>query len=228
MGARPPQTHRRRNAGAHPRPLREREETKWQSPSPSPSPIASPSAATPAARPGPRPAAAGSSSTPPPRSPATNGSPSPRRRAWPRVRAFSPQRRSISPRSRSLFGDRIETRRSVRFDPATGGVQALRERRLGAIRLSSGPDSNADPEEIAAALLEGVQHGRLVAAALERRGPGPARPHRLRPRGGRPGGRNRRSASDRPRRRMAVAAAHRQAPPGRARHRRARRIAARA
>jgi ATP-dependent helicase HrpB len=59
----------------------------------------------------------------------------------------------------SLFGDRIETRRSVRFDPATGGVQALRERRLGAIRLSSGPDSNANPEEIAAALLAGVQAG---------------------------------------------------------------------
>jgi len=59
----------------------------------------------------------------------------------------------------TLFGDRIETRRTVRFDPATGGVQALRERRLGAIRLSSGPDSNADPEEIAAALLAGVRAG---------------------------------------------------------------------
>ena len=59
----------------------------------------------------------------------------------------------------SLFGDRVETRRSVRFDPATGGVQALRERRLGAIRLSSGPDSNANPEEIAAALLAAVQAG---------------------------------------------------------------------
>ena len=59
----------------------------------------------------------------------------------------------------SLVGDRVETRRSVRFDPATGGVQALRERRLGAIRLSSGPDSNANPEEIAAALLAAVQAG---------------------------------------------------------------------
>ena len=57
----------------------------------------------------------------------------------------------------SLFGERIETRRTVSFDPATGGVQALRERRLGAIRLSSGPDANANPEEIAAALLTGVQ-----------------------------------------------------------------------
>ena len=60
----------------------------------------------------------------------------------------------------ALFGDRIETRRSVAFDPATGGVNALRERRLGAIRLASGPDSAADPDDIAAALLEGIRtHG---------------------------------------------------------------------
>lgn len=60
----------------------------------------------------------------------------------------------------SLFADRIETRRQVRFDPATGRVEATRERRLGAIRLSVGPDSAADPDEIAAALLEGVRaHG---------------------------------------------------------------------
>ena len=60
----------------------------------------------------------------------------------------------------ALFGERIETRRTVSFDSTTGGVQALRERRLGAIRLSSGPDANADPEAIAGALLEGVRtHG---------------------------------------------------------------------
>lgn len=60
----------------------------------------------------------------------------------------------------SLFGERIETRRSVRFDPATGRVEAIRERRLGAIRLSSGSDSAADPAEIEAALLQGVrEHG---------------------------------------------------------------------
>jgi ATP-dependent helicase HrpB len=58
------------------------------------------------------------------------------------------------------FADQIETRRTVRFDPASGRVEATRERRLGAIRLSSGPDTNADPEEIATALLEGVRtHG---------------------------------------------------------------------
>jgi ATP-dependent helicase HrpB len=57
----------------------------------------------------------------------------------------------------ALFAARIETRRTVRFDPATGRVEATRERRLGAIRLSSGPDAAAEPAEIAAALLEGVR-----------------------------------------------------------------------
>ncbi|UZK65144.1 ATP-dependent helicase HrpB [Sphingomonas sp. M1-B02] len=60
----------------------------------------------------------------------------------------------------ALFADRIETRRHVRFDPANGRIEATRERRLGAIRLSSGPDSAASAEEIERALLEGVrQHG---------------------------------------------------------------------
>jgi ATP-dependent helicase HrpB len=60
----------------------------------------------------------------------------------------------------TLFADKIETRRTFAFDPATGGVEAVRERRLGAIALSRGPDSNADPVAIAAALGEGVrEHG---------------------------------------------------------------------
>ncbi|TGX53656.1 ATP-dependent helicase HrpB [Sphingomonas gei] len=58
----------------------------------------------------------------------------------------------------SLFGDRIETRRSASFDSATGRVEAVRERRLGALRLSSGPDSG--PVDTAALLLEAVrEHG---------------------------------------------------------------------
>jgi len=57
----------------------------------------------------------------------------------------------------SLFGDRIEVKRTAAFDVATGAVQAMRERRLGAIRLSSGPDGNAGPAEVAAALVEGVR-----------------------------------------------------------------------
>jgi ATP-dependent helicase HrpB len=59
-----------------------------------------------------------------------------------------------------LFADRIATHRTAVFDPATGAVQPLRERRLGAIRLSSGPDTAADPAAIAVALVEGVRtHG---------------------------------------------------------------------
>ena len=60
----------------------------------------------------------------------------------------------------SLFADRLETKRTVTFDPAAGGVTALRETRLGAIRLASGPDSDADPAAVRQALIEGVRaHG---------------------------------------------------------------------
>ena len=63
-------------------------------------------------------------------------------------------------RIEALFGDRIETIRHVRFDPAQGAAIATRERRLGAIRLASGPDADADPAAIAAALVDGVRtHG---------------------------------------------------------------------
>jgi ATP-dependent helicase HrpB len=60
----------------------------------------------------------------------------------------------------SLFGERIETGARLSFDAATGTVRALRGRRLGAITLSEGQDAKATPEEIAAALVEGVRaHG---------------------------------------------------------------------
>ncbi|WP_294339300.1 ATP-dependent helicase HrpB [uncultured Sphingomonas sp.] len=60
----------------------------------------------------------------------------------------------------ALFADRIVTRRFVEFDPTTGGITAARDTRLGAIKIASGPDSAAKPDEIAAALLEGVRrHG---------------------------------------------------------------------
>jgi ATP-dependent helicase HrpB len=59
-----------------------------------------------------------------------------------------------------LFADRVETRHDGDFDPATGSVTPTRSRRLGAIRLASGPDPNPDPAAIEAALLEGVrEHG---------------------------------------------------------------------
>lgn len=60
----------------------------------------------------------------------------------------------------SLFADRIRTGTDVVFDPATGGVRASHGRRLGAVLLSGGQDSRADPVAIEAALLEGVRlHG---------------------------------------------------------------------
>lgn len=59
-----------------------------------------------------------------------------------------------------LFAGRIETVRTCRFDPAAGGVQPSRERRLGAVRLSAGPDPDASAESILGALLEAVRtHG---------------------------------------------------------------------
>ena len=56
-----------------------------------------------------------------------------------------------------LYRDRIVEARHVRFDPATGGVVATRERRLGALRLAGGPDDRPDPAAVAAALIEGVR-----------------------------------------------------------------------
>ncbi|MDE0945243.1 MAG: ATP-dependent helicase HrpB [Sphingobium sp.] len=62
----------------------------------------------------------------------------------------------------ALFPDRIVTTRTVRFRPANGGIEALRERRLGAVRLSSGSDDRPDPDAVAVALLNGVREGGLA------------------------------------------------------------------
>lgn len=60
----------------------------------------------------------------------------------------------------ALYGDRIISGAHVSFDPATGDVRTESGRRLGAITLSKGQDAKADPEAIAAALLQGVRdHG---------------------------------------------------------------------
>jgi ATP-dependent helicase HrpB len=60
----------------------------------------------------------------------------------------------------SLFAERITSGTSVEFVPETGGVRASQGRRLGAVLLSGGQDSRADPDAIAAALVEGVRrHG---------------------------------------------------------------------
>jgi ATP-dependent helicase HrpB len=59
-----------------------------------------------------------------------------------------------------LFADRIEVRHDGDFDPATGSVTPTRSRRLGAIRLSSGPDPSPGQAAIEQALLDGVRdHG---------------------------------------------------------------------
>ena len=60
----------------------------------------------------------------------------------------------------TLFADRILSGTEIAFDPATGTVRASHGRRLGAILISGGQDSRAEPAAIEAALLEGVRaHG---------------------------------------------------------------------
>lgn len=60
----------------------------------------------------------------------------------------------------ALFGDSIEVRHEAEFDPRSCSVSPTRSRRLGSVRLASGPDAEPDQEAIEAALLEGVRkHG---------------------------------------------------------------------
>ncbi len=61
----------------------------------------------------------------------------------------------------ALFGTRIAEHRTVRFRAANGGIEALRERRLGAVRLSSGSDDRPDPDAVVEALTDGVRRGGL-------------------------------------------------------------------
>ncbi|RSU57505.1 ATP-dependent helicase HrpB [Sphingobium yanoikuyae] len=62
----------------------------------------------------------------------------------------------------ALFGERIAEHRTVKFRPANGGIEALRERRLGAVRLSSGSDDRPNPDAVVAALVDGVRQGGLA------------------------------------------------------------------
>lgn len=60
----------------------------------------------------------------------------------------------------TLLADRVGTRRSVPYDPATGSVEAIRERRIGAISLARSFDASVDPQAMTDALVEGVRaHG---------------------------------------------------------------------
>lgn len=61
----------------------------------------------------------------------------------------------------ALFADRIKEDRTVRFRAETGGVEALRQTRLGAIAISSGNDDAPDRAQVTAALVEGVRRGGL-------------------------------------------------------------------
>jgi ATP-dependent helicase HrpB len=70
----------------------------------------------------------------------------------------------------ALFADWIETRHDGSFDPATGAVTPTRTRRLGAIRLASGPDPTPDAAAIEAALLEGVREHGLALLPWDERG----------------------------------------------------------
>jgi ATP-dependent helicase HrpB len=59
-----------------------------------------------------------------------------------------------------LFGDRVEIRHDGEFDLATGSVTPTRSRRLGEIRVASGPDPKPDQSAIEQALLAGIrEHG---------------------------------------------------------------------
>jgi ATP-dependent helicase HrpB len=69
-----------------------------------------------------------------------------------------------------LFAERIDTRHDGDFDAATGAVTPTRTRRLGAIRLASGPDPNPDAAAIEAALLEGVRDHGLALLPWDDRG----------------------------------------------------------
>lgn len=60
-----------------------------------------------------------------------------------------------------LFSSHVKEHRTVRFRAETGGIEALRERRLGTVRLSSGSDDRPDPDAVVAALLDGVRQGGL-------------------------------------------------------------------
>jgi ATP-dependent helicase HrpB len=69
-----------------------------------------------------------------------------------------------------LFADLIEVRHEGAFDASTGSVTPTRSRRLGAIRLSSGPDPAPDPAAIEKALADGVREHGLDLLAWDERG----------------------------------------------------------
>ncbi|MEM6475318.1 MAG: ATP-dependent helicase HrpB, partial [Pseudomonadota bacterium] len=55
---------------------------------------------------------------------------------------------------RALFAEQLEERSTARWNASAGRVEARRERRLGAIQLSSGPDADPGPEALVDILVE--------------------------------------------------------------------------
>lgn len=56
-----------------------------------------------------------------------------------------------------LYGDRVESGTEIGFDRDTKGVRTHSGRRLGAVMLSKGQASDVRPEQVTAALLDGVR-----------------------------------------------------------------------
>jgi ATP-dependent helicase HrpB len=69
-----------------------------------------------------------------------------------------------------LFADRVETLHEGDFDRTTGSVIPTRSRRLGTIRLSTGPDPKPDQHAIERALIDGVREHGLDLLPWEDRG----------------------------------------------------------
>ena len=64
------------------------------------------------------------------------------------------------PEVESLFRSEIEPFSDVRYDPATASISATKGRRLGSIKLSSGPDDRPDQNAVETGLIEAVRrHG---------------------------------------------------------------------
>ncbi|MCP1468611.1 ATP-dependent helicase HrpB [Sphingobium sp. OAS761] len=62
----------------------------------------------------------------------------------------------------ALFADRVVEYRTVAFRPDNKGIDARREKRLGSVPLSTGPDDSPDPQAVSGALTNGVRQGGLA------------------------------------------------------------------
>jgi len=67
-----------------------------------------------------------------------------------------------------LWGSQIDTERRVWWDREAGLVRAVVRRRLGALRLAQAPWEDPDPDQVAAALLEGIRLEGLDALPWDR------------------------------------------------------------